>query len=512
MSRFNRFIHSVSFVAAVAATAGLVLATLAPMPPAGAAPANAPMAAPMQQAVQATGIVTTGVGVCFPDAVLLDCTGAVVEQLKGPGGSGSFAAFYGQWVEVSGTRVACTGGTYLNVVSIQNQTNPCPNGTTVPGQATATATAVPPPTATPLPGVPTATPVGGASGSDNLAFGRTIVASSSQPGFPPENAVDADPNTPWSSQPGSDPFYRSQNIQWIYVDLGADTDVASIQTLWGPQRHARGYSLYQWIASANAWRQMGSTNYGTGNDTWTIRGGGSVRGRYFMLYLANPYLSGGHYELRDWIFKGPGATAGGSGPTWENVARGKTVSAEHETPGFPAASAVDGDVNTQFETARLPGWIYVDLGTTTTINRVILRWAAGKHASAYILYAWNGSTWAGLYERRNATGGDETIDLRAFNTRYLLLSATAGPATTVALREFEILRYTAGSSGGSITPPTPTVPAPPPPPLPLGGFELRGAAGRSAPGTDGFGVGGPSIGPVQLPSGAVPAPVTAATE
>ena len=68
---------------------------------------------------------------------------------------------------------------------------------------------------------------------------------------------------------------------------------------------------------------------------------------------------------------------------------------------------------------------------------------------------------AGLYERRNATGGDETIDLRAFNTRYLLLSATAGPSTTVALREFEILRYSAGTSGGSITPPTPTVPAPP---------------------------------------------------
>ncbi|MEO8084438.1 MAG: hypothetical protein ABI780_11495, partial [Ardenticatenales bacterium] len=112
MSRIKPIISSVLLVTAIAATAGLGLAALTPSRPVGAAP----VAAPMLQAITASGIVTTGAGVCFPDAVLLDCTGAVIEQIKGPGGAGSFASFYNQWVEVSGTRVACTGGTYLNVV------------------------------------------------------------------------------------------------------------------------------------------------------------------------------------------------------------------------------------------------------------------------------------------------------------------------------------------------------------------------------------------------------------
>lgn len=499
---FIRFRRAIACVLGLGAAAGFGLAALGPARPVGAAPA----AAPLRQAVQASGIVTTGAGVCFPDAVLLDCNGAVVEQLKGPGGAGSFAAFYNQWVEVSGTRVNCTGGTYLNVVSIQNQANPCPNATAGPGQPTATG--APPATATPVPPAPTATPVGGPSGSDNLAFGRPVVASSAQPGFPAENAVDADPNTPWSSLGGSDPFYRAQNIQWIYVDLGAEVDVASIQTVWGPQRHARGYALYLWRDNVRAWQQLGSTTQGTGNDTWTIRGGGSIRGRYFMLWLVHPYLSGGHYELRDWQIKGPGATPSG-GPTWENLALGKPVTAEHETPGLPAAAAVDGDLNTSWESARLPAWVYVDLGATATIQRVVLRWVAGKHATDYILYAWNGSNWVGLYQRRNATGGDETIDLRAFNTRYLLLAATAGPSTTVALRELEALRYTPGSSGGGgITPPTPPAP---PPPIPFGAFErlgdaAAGLANLAAPARWAV------IAPARLAPARVPAPGGEATD
>lgn len=505
MVRQRRIIHTwaaIGCVLGLTAVGGLGLAVLGPARPAGAAPA----AAPLRQAIQASGIVTTGAGVCFPDAVLLDCNGAVVEQLKGPGGAGSFAAFYNQWVEVSGTRVTCTGGSYVNVVSIQNQPNPCPNATAVPGQATPTA--VGPPTATPVPPPPTATPVGGPSGSDNLAFGRPVVASSAQPGFPAENAVDADPNTPWSSLGGSDPFYRAQNIQWIYVDLGADVDVASIQTIWGPQRHARGYALYLWRDNVRAWQQLGSTTHGTGNDTWTIRGGGSIRGRYFMLWLVNPYLAGSHYELRDWQIKGPGATPSG-GPTWDNLARGRAVTAEHETPGFPAASVVDGDANTAWESARLPAWIYVDLGTTSTIHRVVLRWAAGKHATDYVLYAWNGATWAGLHQRRNATGGDETIDLRAFNTRYLLLAATAGPSATVALREFEALHYTPGSSGGGgITPPTPPAP---PPPIPFGTFERAGDA-AGGPTDRAAAARAASIAPAHLAPARVPAPGGAATE
>src|SRR5947207_3277905 len=46
-----------------------------------------------------------------------------------------------------------------------------------------------------------------------------------------------------------------------------------------------------------------------------------------------------------------------------------------ENGSFPASAAVDGSTTTRWGSAFSdPQWIYVDLGATTTISRVILRW------------------------------------------------------------------------------------------------------------------------------------------
>lgn len=55
----------------------------------------------------------------------------------------------------------------------------------------------------------------------NLAAGKPVTASSSQPGFPPTFAVDADTtSTAWNSGNGGP--------SWIEIDLGADVSVASV--------------------------------------------------------------------------------------------------------------------------------------------------------------------------------------------------------------------------------------------------------------------------------------------
>ena len=46
-----------------------------------------------------------------------------------------------------------------------------------------------------------------------------------------------------------------------------------------------------------------------------------------------------------------------------------------ENAGTPAASAVDGNTGTRWSSAYAdPQWIYVDLGQTASVTRVVLQW------------------------------------------------------------------------------------------------------------------------------------------
>lgn len=410
----------------------------------------APLARPAQQGVNASGIITNGQGTCFPDAVLVDCNGAVVRQLKGPGGAAFFSPYIGQWVDLNGAETACAGGgTYLNVVSLRAAANPCPGS----GQQQPTATPVPGATATPA-----ATAVPGAGG--NLALGRAVKASSSQAGFPPEAAIDGNAATWWASNAGRDPRYPARNPQWIYVDLGSPQQIESLKIRWRTQRHARTYELYVWRDECRGWCFGGGTNVGDGGeDVWTAAR--RFETQYVMLNLLNPYLMGQAYEIEEWEILGPGA----AGAAAANSAKGKAVTALSTDPAFPAANATDGDLATEWRSSGgAPTWVYVDLGADTTFNQVILRWAAGLHATQYTLYGWNGRAWSAFHTQRAGTGGDETASVWTMRSRYILLYANAGAGASIGLREFEVYDT---SSGGGGAPGLPTPPAPPPPPVPL---------------------------------------------
>jgi chondroitin AC lyase len=245
-----------------------------------------------------------------------------------------------------------------------------------------------------------------------------------------------------------------------------------MQMLWGNQRHARGYSVHVWDDARRGWITLGSTASGDGDDTWTVRGNVSVRGRYFMLWLANPYIMGGHYELREWRISAVGAGGSGGGT---NLAVGRPIQALSQDPAYPATNAVDGNASTEWRPSGLPVWIYVDLGSSQTIDRAILRWATGLHGTDYTLYAWNGTSWSPLYTQRSGRGGDETVSFRAVRSQYVLLYVAQGAGTTVGLRELEVYAQgTSGGGGGMVTP------TPPLPPIPFAhGTELEQGLGMA---------------------------------
>lgn len=422
----------------------------------GAPAAAAPSLARLQQGVTVSGIVTMGGGTCFPDAVLVDCTGAVLEQLRGPGGTAYFAPFVGRWVDIGGTRRTCTNGGYIDVTSLQAAFGPCGSGgTATPSTPQPTVTAGPSPTPLPLP--PTATPVVAA----NLALGKMVKVSTEDPAHPGPHAVDGDPATWWASHAGRDPYYWAQNKQWIQIDLGAAQQVQQMHMKWNPSRHARGYSIYAWKPEwCGGWCILASTTRGDGDDTAIFPE--AVTAQQFMLYLVNPYLSGSQYELAEWEIFGNGVSPVPS----TNVALGKPGLALNELPGFEAGKAFDGDLNTEWRSATAaPVWIYVDLGSATDIEKAVLKWAPGMHATDYSLYAWNGFAWSAFYAQRAGVGGDESAQFYPLRTRYVMLNALRGVAPTIGLKEFEV--YSRGGTGGGAPIPTATPPIPPPPPIPL---------------------------------------------
>lgn len=452
----HRILGAVGGVVLAFGLVGAGIGALGGRSPASVAPAHSALAAPLQQGVNVSGIVTTGTGTCFPDAVLVDCNGTITHQLKGPGGAGFFSPYLNQWVTINGQQQNCTSGDpYIQAVTIQGAQNPCGGGgqptPPLPPGVTPTATATPPPApgGTVTPGVP---------GGD-LARGHPVQASSFQPGFEPEKSVDGDPATGWASVAGRHPYYPAQNIQWIYVDLGSPQQMERMRLVWADQRHARSYGIYVWHDSCRGWCYLGSTTYGDGGeDIWTAVG--RIEGQHFMVWLQNPYLIGGHYELRDWEIFGPGTPPAQA----TNVALGKAATAHGQEPGYEPAKATDGDLATEWRgNAGVPTWIYVDLGSNTEIDRAILRWSAGMHATRYTLYAWNdrypGGRWEAVANRTSGAGGDETVTFWPVSTRYLMVYVTAAASANVGLREFEV--FNRNSPGSPAPPGPPSLPRPP---------------------------------------------------
>lgn len=107
----------------------------------------------------------------------------------------------------------------------------------------------------------------------NLAQGKPAYASSTESSsYPASNATDGNTSTRWSSA-YADP-------QWLYVDLGSNRTVNSVQ-LWWESAYASKYQI-QTSTDGNTWTTVFTDESGTGG-TKDI-GLGSVTARYVKVY------------------------------------------------------------------------------------------------------------------------------------------------------------------------------------------------------------------------------------
>lgn len=126
-----------------------------------------------------------------------------------------------------------------------------------------------------------------------------------------------------------------------------------------------------------------------------------------------------------------------------NVALGRPAYASSIEPStsFSAAKAFDGNRGTRWSSVFAdPQWIYVDLGKTYNLDRVVLTWETA-YASQYRIQVSNdGSNWSTVYTQLYGTGGTESISLPSgVSGRYVRMYSTKRKtAWGNSLWEFEV--------------------------------------------------------------------------
>src|SRR5688572_26467674 len=123
-----------------------------------------------------------------------------------------------------------------------------------------------------------------------------------------------------------------------------------------------------------------------------------------------------------------------------------------ENVGTPCASAVDGNGGTRWSSAASdPQWIYVDLGATYNISRVVLTWETA-YATAYQIQVSGaaGGPWANIYTTTTGNGATDDLTGLSGSGRYVRMNGTTR-ATQWGYSLWEFQVYGTSGTGPTAT-------------------------------------------------------------
>jgi hypothetical protein len=119
------------------------------------------------------------------------------------------------------------------------------------------------------------------------------------------------------------------------------------------------------------------------------------------------------------------ATGGGTPPPAGNLALGKTASASRQESGYEAAKAVDSSLTSRWwARSTATQWLRVDLGTSTSVSKVVIDWHSDYARDFSIQVSTDGSNWTTAKSVTSAGGGTQTHTFSARNARYVRINCT----------------------------------------------------------------------------------------
>ncbi|MFD0670877.1 DUF5722 domain-containing protein [Cohnella sp. GCM10027633] len=104
---------------------------------------------------------------------------------------------------------------------------------------------------------------------------------------------------------------------------------------------------------------------------------------------------------------------------------GVTASSVAPNTTYTANKAVDSHLNTRWSSAYSdPQWLQVDLGSTYSIDRVVLNWEAAYAKAFQIQVSNNATAWTTIYSTSTGTGGIQDLTGLSGSGRYIRMYGT----------------------------------------------------------------------------------------
>ncbi len=222
------------------------------------------------------------------------------------------------------------------------------------------------------------------------------------------------------SGPGAPWYVENTVADTIYIEGAGAVQIASIDyatntiTLASPMMWTSGKKIYHRPYSGNG-PDIGAYEYQGNSATYTLTISAPATGRYVRM-LGTQRATPFGYSLYEFEVYGSG-NGGALDPGSVNLALGKTaVASSIEDGTMPASNATDGNLYTRWSSLFSdPQWIYVDLGSVCTINRIVLRWEAAYSLSYKLQVSNDATTWSDVSSTTTGDGGVDDITLSATN-------------------------------------------------------------------------------------------------
>jgi hypothetical protein len=283
----------------------------------------------------------------------------------------------------------------------------------------------------------------------NLALGKTASAQSFNQTYSAGNLNDGNQGSYWESANNAFP-------QWAQIDLGSATAVNQVvlklPSGWGSRQETLSVqgstdgTNFSTIVASAGYNFDGSAN------TVTINFG-QTNTRYVRANItANTGWPAG--QISEFEIYGPTTTSA-------NLAAGRPTTESGHSQTYASGNAVDGNQGTYWESVNnaWPQWLQVDLGSSLSINKIVLKLPTGSWGARTQTILITGSTDntnfttlvnAATYSF-DGVSNTVTINFGPLTSRYVRLTFTSNSAWPAGqVSEFEIY----GPTGGDTQAPT----------------------------------------------------------
>ncbi len=128
------------------------------------------------------------------------------------------------------------------------------------------------------------------------------------------------------------------------------------------------------------------------------------------------------------------------------LSQGRPASASSsESSRYPASYAVDGKTTTRWSSAFSdPQWIYVDLGSTAAVSRVVLQWETAYGRAYQIQVSPDASNWTTVFSTSSGLGGVDDLAVSGSGRFVRMLGTQRGTQWGYSLFELQVFGTAAG--------------------------------------------------------------------